>query len=282
MRLTEDDTDAIAEQVGGMRNSVDKGYSQLFNALQDEVPVEDFAFVAETTYLKTGPLRGLIARLLGGYLAIAQIADDPEECQKQLQTMLEATEWQSRVGLIHSYLAYARANMQSHDVNRWYADEKKRVATRKLASEVPQGTVMSVEQIVQDASLNVGDMFHLEGIVTNLRIEDDPRPPKFSSFFELTNLISGNAIKVRAHMFSLLANGVSNGAYCRLNGILRRGESWLETGVVGIDIDRVNLSELRKDSWIDDVTFRMRPHHTLYFDEMNMFYTPLILTKGGN
>ena len=273
IRLDKDDTDAIAKQVGAMQRSVEDGYSRLFDALRDGSSVEEFTITVQAMYQEIGPASGLIGRLLGSYLELAQDTDDLKARRTQLQLALEATEWQSRIGLLHTYGAYVRANAQSRDVNRWYAIEKKRVTTRQLASAVPQGTAVSVEQIVQDASLSVGAMFQLEGVVANLRIEDDPTPPKFSTFFELTDPVTATTVRVRAHMFSLLNNGVSDGAYCRLNGFLRKDEPWLENSIVGVDIDRVNLTQLRKESWIDDITHRMRPYYTLFFDQMNMFYT---------
>ena len=281
LHLLRDDTDAVAELIDSMQSKVEEGYSKIFKALQDEVSVEAFVVVAEAVYSETGPLSGLTGMLLGGYLALAQLAEDLEARQTHLKVALKATEWQSRISLLHIYTAYVRANTQSRDVNRWYSNEKKRVTTRQLASTVPQGTAVSVEKVIQDVSLSVGEMFQLEGVVVNLRIEDDPGPPKFSSFFELTNPISGNVVKVRAHMFSLLNNGVSDGAYCRLNGFLRRDEPWIDNDAVGIDIDRVNLTQLRKESWIDDIAHRMRPFYTLFLDEMNMFYTPRLI-DGGN
>ena len=41
-----------------------------------------------------------------------------------------------------------------------------------------------------------------------------------------------------------------------------------------LDIDRVSLTKLRKSSWQDDVTYRMRPYYLLYKDGMNLFNTP--------
>ena len=76
-------------------------------------------------------------------------------------------------------------------------------------------------------------------------------------------------------MFSLINNGVRDGTYVRINGYVRRGESWL-SDPVGVDIDRVSLTQLRRGSWIDDVTYRVRHNARLYLDEMNMFFTPSV------
>jgi len=48
----------------------------------------------------------------------------------------------------------------------------------------------------------------------------------------------------------------------------------LEADETGLDIDRVSLSKLRKESWLDDVAYRMRPFFRLYQDEMSLFHTP--------
>ena len=273
IRLASDDIGLITGQAGAVQQMVETGYSRLFDALGDGVPIEDFRATVAAQYEALAPLSGLMGRLLGSYVQLAQQTEDPEERRTQLRRALEATEWKSRAGLLHAYTAYLRANVQTRGANRWYAFEKQRAASRALPSAAPQGSAVSVQQIIQDGSLVEGEMFQVEGVVANLRIEDDPSPPKFSSFFELADPVSGSVVLTRAHMFSLRNNGVSDGAYCRLNGFLRRAEPWLDNGAVGLDIDRVNLTELRKGSWIDDITHRMRPYYRLYLDEMNMFYT---------
>jgi len=80
-------------------------------------------------------------------------------------------------------------------------------------------------------------------------------------------------------MFSLESNGLRLGAACRVRGFVRREAVWLSDGETGLDIDRVSLTELRKRSWTDDLVYRMRPFATLFFDEMNMFYTPGEITE---
>ena len=75
-------------------------------------------------------------------------------------------------------------------------------------------------------------------------------------------------------MFSLINNGLTNGASAHLHGFLRKNEPWLTD--VGLEIDRLSLTTLRKNSWFDDVTHRMRRFYRLYIDEMNMFHTPFI------
>ena len=154
-----------------------------------------------------------------------------------LKSALAVAEWQNRAALLRTYASFIIANTMSRDVNRWYSHEKKRVEKRQFESLVPSGICMGISTL-SNSSLKDGDMVQVEGIVNNLRIMDDPQPPKFSSFFELTDLSSGASVRIRAHMFSLAANGLSNGEYCRLNGFLRKGESWLDSGEPGLDVDR--------------------------------------------
>lgn len=152
----------------------------------------------------------------------------------------------------------------------WLASEQT-FAKLGFSSDVPTGTNVEIHQV---NDLDSDALVEVQGRIETLTIENDPVPPKFSTFLQFRSFDGGAVVRLRAHMFNLHKNGLREGALCKIRGFVRRGQPWLGDDETGLDIDRVSLSKLRKTSWLDNVTYRMRPFFRLYQDEMNLFNTP--------
>lgn len=276
------DAGLLSDLGTALLNLVEAGFAQLYAALKADLPVEDFAAIAGGAGDRARLQAGMLSRLLGSYLHLASL-DGPPSGKERIaacRAALVAAESVERASLMTAYAAYVRANSVTRGVARWYGNERRRTDRRQFASMVPAGLPVAIPDLAQDPGLPAGDLFQVEGRVETIQILDDPRPPKFSTFVDLADPAGGGAIRVRAHMFSLINNGLAAGAWCALHGRLRRGEPWLAPGQVGLDVHRVPLGELGRESWLDDVTFRMRPWFTIYMNQMNMFFTPSIPLEG--
>jgi len=217
---------------------------------------------------------GQVAGNLQGQIARAGI---PEELRAELgPAVVRLTEASTRLGLINAYSAHLLAQCESLSAQAFLEDEGK-TAELPHPSLVPEGETASLDAVPGMAE---GSLVEVEGSVESLVIEDDPAAPKFSSFLVLRSFESGETLRLRAHMFSLRANGLAVGACCKIRGfvrrdrLVRRDRRWLSEGETGLDIDRVSLTKRRKDSWVDEITYQMRPFFMLYLDEMNLFNTP--------
>lgn len=271
------DTKIIANEsslLGGLHDTI---VDELFQALASDAERQTFVNLCAGRQAQIAARLESSALLVGGYLALLGQNGASTDLTKQFQGVLGLVEWIRRLSMIHAYVSLVRAEAATVDPGRWYSNEKQRALARTKGSEVPSGQTASIDAILAGSAAE-GDFVRIEGQVDGLTIEDDPAPPKFSSFFNLVDLSSNARIRIRAHMFSLANNGLGDGAFVRLNGFVRLNPDW--NNAVGIDIDRVNLTELRKSSWYDDVTFRVRSTFLLYPDGMNMFFTPAAV--GGN
>lgn len=268
-----EDTNIISNEVATLADLHGAIIEELFEALTADTERQSFVNLCVGRQAQIAERLPASAMLVGGYLALLHQNAPSADLLKEYQATIELVEWIKRFSVIHSYLSFVRAEVATVDPGRWYSNEKRRTTSRQLASEVPVGQPMSVEDILGGSAAE-GEFVQIEGLVDGLIIEDDPSPPKFSSFFNLVVMPSGTSIRVRAHMFSLANNGLEDGAFVRLNGFVRVDPSWNDT--TGIDIDRVSLTELRKSSWYDDMTHRARSNVLLYQDGMNMFFTPAV------
>jgi hypothetical protein len=244
----------------------------LFSSLRSDSEISEFGEICAGRQAQIATRVPTAAMLLGGYLALTTDDDDEDSRVRQFRAALTVAEFIRRLGLVHAYVSLARAESAKVDGGRWYSDERRRTQTRSAESRVPSG------QTAEIADLSAGDVVEglfvqLEGRVEQVAVSDDPSPPKFSTFFTLADPGSGESIRVRAHMFNLINIGLANNAFTRLSGRVRIDPSWAEDSI-GVDIDRVSLTELRRESWYDDITYRLRLYSLLYPDEMNMFFTP--------
>jgi hypothetical protein len=276
--LTPDDgdRDLIVLLSAEVKKFVTEGQESLFKVLENDLGPEAFLDRANSISQQGMALPGYAARLLSGYLILARQNKDASQSVLDHQIALDLSEAIQRLMLLVVYARFAIANLAGRDANLWYGHEKRRLETRAFESKVPVGQDTPLETI---SGVDGGQLVQLQGFVEDLRIEDDPAPPKFSTFFMLRDAVAGTTLKIRAHQFSLAANGLAIGNYIRLNGFVRRDEPWLGSGETGIDIDRLALSELRRSSWLDDVTFRMRMFFSLYLDSMSLFHTPTLLSE---
>jgi len=261
MSLLADDLETLHDAVFG----------RLYGLLSAGAPIDDYEAAATVAQARSAAAVGRAAMLLGSALGLVGNTSDGKLRREQFQEALRVTELIKRLMVLLDYGAYARFEAATRDASRWYGHEKRRTRQRVFESRVPQGELRALNDL--GADVETGAFVQVEGEISDLRVDDDPSPPKFSTFLTLTDPETGASVQVRAHMFSLINNGVRNGAYGRINGYLRRGESWMSDSI-GLEIDRVSLTALRRDSWLDDVTYRTRQDVRLYPDEMNMFYTP--------
>ena len=269
----EDDTEIISNEAVALGALYDTTIQELFNMLTSNAERQSFVDLCVARQAQILQRLPTSAMLVGGYLGLLYQNTPSTNLLDQFQKVLGLVEWIQRLSVVHGYLCLVRAEAATIDPGRWYSYEKRRAISRQLPSQVPSGQPNDIAAILS-SSVGNGTFVQLEGQVVGLAIEDDPSPPKFSTFFELAELPSGARIRIRAHMFSLINNGLSDGAYVRLNGFVRLNPSWAST--VGIDIDRVSLTELRRTSWYDDLTHRVRSKVQLYQDEMNIFFTPAV------
>lgn len=267
------DISLLNNEINTLQNLHDEVLQKLYTLLKDEAASDRYleACTAEQAHIAMRiPTSAMIA---GAYLALIQQTTSASDKTAQYLQALTLIELLARLQVLHAYTGMVRAGMATVDPGRWYSHEKNRVDNRQMATKQPKGTPHAIPGL-HNLGLQDGEFISLSGVVQNLRIEDDPSPPKFSTFFDLLDLETGESVQVRAHMFSLINNGLTNGAYTRLHGFLRKNEPWLTDA--GLEIDRVSLSTLRQESWHDDITYRVRNFYRLYIDEMNMFNTPFI------
>lgn len=186
--------------------------------------------------------------------------------------LLRVAEAAAMLRVVVSATSEVIARAASLEFDEWQESQRSEASELPLASAVPQGTQTSLTEV---SSATQDELVEVQGIVHTLEIASDPEPgPKFSTFVTLRSFDDAHTVRLRAHMYSLEANGLRVGAACKVRGFVRREVAWLDNGETGIDIDRVSLTALRKQSWTDDLIYRMRPSATVFFDEMNMFYTP--------
>ena len=271
--LSSGDLDLLSKHSNRLRDLNDTSLALIYDALAKDAASGELRGLAHRAIRESTLIVSSSAAVHGAFTSMADREPDPTAWTLQMQASLQLTEMRRRAAVLQAYAAIIIANLESRDANRWLSIEKQRTASRALSTGVDRGLPLSLTQVLQDSSLDPGTLVAVEGEITDLHIEDDPLPPKFSSFLSLSDRVTGLVVPVRAHMFSLSNNGVVNGAYCSLSGFLRRDEPWLSGGGVGLDIDRLSLSTLRKEHWLDDVSYRMRPYYRLYLDEMSMFFT---------
>ena len=267
------DTNIISSENQFLSDLHDATIQALYDGLDNDMGLSEYtdlcvAFQEKITQRLPGS-----AMLVGGYLALVKQNAPSIGSIDEHKVALHCIELIRRLSMIHAYLCLVQTETSSLDSGRWYGFEKRRLDNREMNSKVPSGQTVSIDSVVT-ASHAEDTFVELEGYVEGLVIEDDPSPPKFSSFFQLVNPEAATSIRVRAHMFSLSNNGLSEGAFVRLNGFVRTNPGWSSNP--GIDIDRVSLTQLRKTSWYDDMTHRVRSNVLLYQDGMNMFFTPAV------
>ncbi|PRP96092.1 hypothetical protein [Enhygromyxa salina] len=166
----------------------------------------------------------------------------------------------ARLGLLVAYSTHFLAHAHSLGADSRLASETE-VAQLDAPSKVPTGMKVQIGEL---DDLDDGMLVEDQGRIENLSLDHDPKPPKFSTFVVLRAFDADASIRLRAHMFSLAKNGLVDGAGCKVRGFIRRKQPWLGEDEVGLDIDRVSLSKLRKTSWLDAVTYWMRPFFRLY------------------
>ncbi len=267
------DVSLIEGEISKLQGMLEGGLDQLYNSLKDSADSVDYlseCIALQSSISKHLPVSAMIA---GGCLALVKRTNSNSEKSAQYGQILSLLELIQRLQVLHAYTGMVRAEMAGIDPGRWYSHEKRRVDNRQMASTQPKGVATEISGL-SNAGLADGTFVSVRGLVQNLRVEDDPSPPKFSTFFDLLDIESGEKIQIRAHMFSLINNGLADNAYTNIHGFIRKNEPWVTD--IGVEIDRLSLTQLRRDSWYDDITYRVRKFYRLYIDEMNMFNTPFI------
>jgi|GEM_PF-2209786 len=267
------DVNLVKELSTNIKTIVDTAYQNIYNALKNDTPKEELLEIIAPYRNKLQGLFGITGALLGAFLPLI-----PNEANLTMRTnayraALELTENINRALIQIAYLAYLKANLSDRNFKRWFGNEQRRTDNRTFTTNVDQGEVATIGTVTADPAVAAGTLVQIEGLVSAMEIRDDQNPPKFSTFVILTDVETNESIQLRAHMFGLEDNGVSVGSYVRVNGFVRKEEHWLAADEVGLDIDRVNLGEIAKDNWLDNVIERMKGYFPLYKDGMNMFFT---------
>ena len=246
-----------------------KGFKTLYDFLKNESPLSELPLVARGVYQSVGYKVASYGSSLGQLQAAADMQSETVEMMPLLRLSQRFRDLVLQAGILVAYGAFLEVSAHLPTAKRWYTHEKKRTR-RNFDSVRPLGEPVSIAKALSpEISTDATKLLQIEGIVKNLRIEDDPSPPKFSTFLEIEDA-SGNEILVRAHQFSLENNGLTNATFAVINGYLVDHDNSTRR----IDIDRVSLSKQRKQSWLDDVIYRMRFAHLLFPDEMNMSISP--------
>jgi len=266
--LEASDADALGAVAGDLVSFTEAGLAGLHEDLVTAEPLEALRQRAVSILDEARPK----AEQAGGLLGEVARRFIPEALSAPLRSSaLALAEAASTLNLLVAYAAHIMGQSRGLASPSWLEEQQAAATSLPLPSQVPRGTVIAVADVPE---MPAGDSVELQGIIETLEILDDPAPPKFSSFVTLRAFDGGATTRLRAHMFSLKANGLALGACCKVRGFVRTGAAWLGEGEVGLDIDRVSLTKLRKQSWVDDLTYRMRPSFTLFLDEMNLFNTP--------
>jgi hypothetical protein len=234
---------------------------------------DDSASIAQArtlalSLLEAGRTRGLMIGQVLGSVSRHGIAS--EWLPELGPIVVRLSECGARLRLLVAYSAHVVANSHSLNADAWLAAERA-AANRNLASDIPTGAAVQIADLSEHSA---DDLVEVKGRIAGLTVGHDPVPPKFSTFVKFVSFDGGASVQVRAHMFNLQKNGLREGALCKIRGFIRRGQPWLAEDETGLDVDRVSLSKLRKTSWLDDLTYRMRPFYRLYQDEMSLFNTP--------
>ncbi|WP_129336290.1 hypothetical protein [Cellulomonas endophytica] len=270
------DLQVLRDEADGLRSLHDDAVGALFAHLDTEDDRDGFADLAVALAARIEARGPVAAMLVGSYLALLSRRPDVQGSLAEHRAALDVVELVERLRVVHAYSWLVRTELVGPDAGRWYSHERRRTDARTQPSLVVTGQSLAVQELV-DGTGAEGDLVTVEGVVDALAIDDDPSPPKFSTFCDIVDLASGGSLRVRAHMFSLLNNGLQDGAFTRLTGFVRRSAPW--AGPVGLDVDRVDLTDLARQSWYDDMTARLRPHVLLRPDGMSMFFTPPVRTE---
>jgi hypothetical protein len=268
----EGDTVIMEGEGDALRTVHDELVHSLFETLRSDAEVRTFIGLCASSEAQLALRLPVSAVLLGSYLALPE-AEDAAERIRQSKAAVAVAEGIRRLSMLHAYASLMRTASARLDQGRWYSLEQQRTETRMPETKVPDGQVIELSEVNED-NVDDGAFVQVDGRVSELGIRDDPAPPKFSSFFRLTDHTSDNSVLVRAHMFSLDLIGLRNGAHVRLNSHVRIRPDWAPDDALALDLDRVALGDLRRESWYDDMTYRVRSHSMLYPSEMNMFFTP--------
>jgi hypothetical protein len=233
----------------------------------DDPSLDDARMLALVVLDQVGSHALTIAQVLG---SISSSGVSPELLPQFGPVVVRLSELDARLSLLVAYSAHVAGHSHSLAAEAWLTSERT-FAKLDFPSDVPTGVNVEIDTL-GDHEINA--LVELHGRVETLAIGNDPAPPKFSTFLQFRSFDGGAVVRLRAHMFNLQKNGLCEGALCKIRGFVRREQPWLGENETGLDIDRVSLSKLRKTSWLDSVTYRMRPFFRLYQDEMNLFNTP--------
>ncbi|MDG1331202.1 MAG: hypothetical protein P8P74_02655 [Crocinitomicaceae bacterium] len=272
--IREEDTKLISELSGSLQDIHDAAYEALYNALKNDKPAEEMRALAKSYQEKLQGMFGISGAIMGPYLALISNGANGNASTSNYQEALKLSEIANRCTILYAYASYVRVALSDRSYNRWLSNEQRRTDKRAYSSGIPTGAKTSIQDLTSMGN-NIADgtLVQVEGVVTSIEIKDDPAAPKFSTFVTLKDVQTNSTVLLRAHMFGLEDNGVAVGSYMRMNGFVRRNESWLAQDQTGLDFDRVPLNELAKTNWLDDVVERMRDYYPLYQDGMNTFFT---------
>jgi hypothetical protein len=274
LEIREDDTKLITELSSSLQEIHDTAYQALYDGLKNDKSAEEMRALAKSYQEQLQGMFGISGAIMGPYLALISNGANGNASVSNYQEALKLSEIVNRCTILYAYASYVRVALSDRSYNRWLSNEQRRTDKRTYSSGIPAGAKTSIQDLTSIGNnIPDGTMVQVEGVVTSIEIKDDPAAPKFSTFVTLKDIDSNTTVLLRAHMFGLEDNGVAVGSYMRMNGFVRRNESWLAQDQTGLDFDRLPLNELAKTNWLDDVVERMREYYPLYQDGMNTFFT---------
>lgn len=263
---------SIERMIAGEASRVEEWRSHLYQLLRGNASPASLQHAAHEIAESIQASASALGSAAGGYLAPVSRFKSVRWNEQLAEYGLLASRLITDRELVYAYCSCIISRLHHRDAQEWIGHEVVGAKKRKSKSLVPQGKSVAIDHLC-DAGAPSSGLVKVVGVVSGLKVIRDPTPRKFSTVFTLSSLDLRSRVTVRAHMFKLENNGLSNGMVCEVNGRQSSGNSWAQGGL-GIDIDRVALGEQSRDSWIDDVTNRMKRFSRRYPDEMNMTFAP--------
>ncbi len=187
-----------------------------------------------------------IARLCAlSYISVKEVSKTPKNLwQQSLHTGIVARKMAFLAVLsLYSYKVSLYPEGTTIATNEFKASQH-----LKFTSAIKDGKNIDLEKLIHNQGEYWDKYIEVEGIVKNVHIKDTS-DGKLISQFDLTHYKEKKSIPVVAIFEDLKHMGINDGAFARVNGVLKEQSSVLPTPY--IQISQVKLSVLKKESWQD-------------------------------
>jgi hypothetical protein len=155
-----------------------------------------------------------------------------------------------------------------------YLDEVEKAKQMTFNSSIPHGDYVSISQLLEPPQIYENKMVELEGFAKNIELSTFTinNEERFASIFELTDIPNGKNIKVRLYMRKIVSEILVENSYVKINGFFSNQCSW-NYNEPGIELDRINFTELKNHNWQDYMVYKIRKWFDLYPGSINMIWT---------